>query len=291
MWLGVGLYQRYFPLQRGKVRLAAFGKDLFRLPTLCATFDVDKKIHVNLGDFIEDAIFQRQIWEPEITRAVERLVRPGDVVLDVGAHIGYYTLLVAKRVGPRGAVHSFEPVPSLFRRLQANVSLNRQGDITTLNNVAVCDKEGKITMYLPRIANSGLGSPWLDASRRLSDPIEVDAVDLDSYVATTGIRAVNFIKMDIEGGEFSALRGARSLLEENSPDIVSELNPVFAEAAGYHVQDVVDFMKYLGYEAFSFPYGEEATHCVYFSRQPRISLPRWDPGQYDHSGISSERWL
>src|SRR4029450_8092682 len=87
--------------------------------------DGGSRMIVNTDDLIGRVLAIAGVWEPNVTAAFRRTLAPGDVCLDIGAHIGYYTLLAARLVGPEGHVHAFEPAPASFRRLRANRQLNR----------------------------------------------------------------------------------------------------------------------------------------------------------------------
>jgi FkbM family methyltransferase len=143
--------------------------------------------------------------------------KEGDVVVDVGAHIGRYTIVASKQVGQNGKVIAIEADPSNFEILNRNIELNRLTNVTTLNYAAF-SKEAKIKLYLPA------GDIFTKYNTVMSDWIwvkpddkfvEVNGNTLDNLVHETGIRQVNWIKIDVEGAEFEVLRGAHNLLLNN----------------------------------------------------------------------------
>lgn len=150
------------------------------------------------------------VYEPFQTELAVGLIKKGDVVLDIGANIGYYTLIFAREVGPQGRVYAFEPEPTNFAILKRNVEINGYENVIMVPK-AVSNETGRIRLYLceenwgdHRIYDSGDGREW----------IEVEAVRLDDYF--DGYRGpVNFIKMDIQGAEAKALQGMAGLLERN----------------------------------------------------------------------------
>ena len=146
------------------------------------------------------------IYGPFETRTVQRQVRAGDVVVDIGANVGYYTLQFARLVGRDGRVFAFEPDPENFDLLDRNVRLNGYQNVT-LERKAISDRTGKARFYLAehkgdgRVYNSHDGRGW----------IEIEQVQLDEYFENHR-GGVDFIKMDIQGAEPAALRGMTRLL-------------------------------------------------------------------------------
>jgi FkbM family methyltransferase len=149
----------------------------------------------------------RGVWEPVLSEFILRHVREGDVCVDVGANIGYFSLLFAQRVGPSGKVIAIEAAADTARRLRANLALNGATGIVDVVEAACAPQKGEITFYLHRY-NDGwcrlsppakrgrfrriLGKTWI--------PVTVAADTLTSIVGADAER-VSFIKVDIEGGE------------------------------------------------------------------------------------------
>lgn len=149
-------------------------------------------------------------YEPHQTVLFQRLLSEGDTVFDVGAHVGYYTLLSAVLVGPGGKVAAFEPDPENVRDLAAHVRINRLENVTVVAG-AVGRESGSARLELG--PGSGRG--------RLSKEgtVEVRTVSLDDFVVETGLRP-RLVKIDVEGAEMPVLRGARTLLETVRPALV-----------------------------------------------------------------------
>lgn len=169
-------------------------------------------------------------WEPDLTEALERLTRPGFVCADLGAHVGYFTLLLARLSGPDGTVVAFEASADNARLVERSVTLNDLEDRVTVEHAAVTDGEKPdVELY----AGSGGGSmEWTtDASFAARDAgrpahpdvaMRVPAVALDAYFAPGA--HLDIVKMDIEGGEAGAVRGMTRLLREARPVIVLEFH-------------------------------------------------------------------
>jgi FkbM family methyltransferase len=144
--------------------------------------------------------------------------KQGDVVVDIGAHIGLYTIISSKRVGTNGKVVAIEADPGNFEMLNRNIKLNQLTNVIPLN-YAVYSKETKIKLYLPS-GESGftkyntIMSDWVNTKDKF---VEVNANTLDYLLQSKGIKQeeVNWIKIDVEGAEFEVLKGAHNVLSKS----------------------------------------------------------------------------
>jgi len=150
-------------------------------------------------------------YEWDKRQVFEATIQPGDVVFDVGANVGFYTLLAAKLVGNTGRVFAFEPAPRNLHYLRQHLALNRVRN-AAIWSVAVADRSGTLSFdagpnsHMGRISTSG--------------EFTVQAVSLDELVTHEDLPPPNVIKMDIEGGEVQALVGARTVLTNHKPIIL-----------------------------------------------------------------------
>ncbi len=142
-------------------------------------------------------------------------------VLDIGANIGYYTLLEAARVGPAGKVLAVEPVPANMEILRHNVISNGYTNVSFFN-YAVGHEEKEGTFYLARESNWGSMMPVVWGT---GDTISVQVISIDVLVAMERLRSLDLIRMDIEGYETVAVRGMECTLAEHGPDLLVELHP------------------------------------------------------------------
>lgn len=146
------------------------------------------KMVLNANDTIVSRVIRRDgIWEPLETTLFEREVGPGDVVIDVGANIGYYTLLAARLVGDEGHVYAFEPEPEAFGLLEHNVELNRYRNVTLVQK-ALGRETGRLELFLAT-KDRGDHRVYDPTGRRSS--IDVDVITLDAYLAQQGIDRVD----------------------------------------------------------------------------------------------------
>jgi FkbM family methyltransferase len=174
------------------------------------------------------------------------------VVLDVGANLGLYTCLAAKRVGPTGQVHAFEPVAGIFQRLRRNLELNRLPGVVS-NRCCLAASAGVRTITVcggDRGAWSSLAAPGLDV--RLSTE-EVEATTLDGYVAAKGLTKVDLLKLDVEGAELEVLQGGAGLLSRDPrPLVLCEIEDVRAQAFGLLGRDTAAFLADRRYQWHEF---------------------------------------
>ena len=189
-------------------------------------------------------------WEPHMTSAFRGLLSPGDVCVDVGAHIGYYTLLASRVVGPTGGVYALEPSLRVHRTLASNLALNASENVAALN-VAAGEAAGSALLYEgpgPSPLTSSLSARMLDAPHggRADEFVAtaVPVVALDDVVPADVLPRVRVVKIDVEGYEVEVLRGMDALLRaadrialfvETSPDwAVEDPAPFLAELCEAH---------------------------------------------------------
>src|SRR5688572_3141643 len=169
--------------------------------------------------------------EPVVSRRVAALVQPGSTVWDCGAYIGYYTLIFARQVGPRGRVVTFEPNPHLLERVRENVRLNRI-DTVELAGIAIAAGTSTVTFEVTESTASHIAGAYVGAAFQASEPVqrlEVPALSLDDAMGRFG--APGLVKLDIEGGETFALPHAHRLANEVRPTFFIELHNPDAVAA------------------------------------------------------------
>ncbi|MDQ3969456.1 MAG: FkbM family methyltransferase [Thermoproteota archaeon] len=163
----------------------------------------------------EDLVFMTNHEEDIIEHFTPK---EGDIVVDIGAHIGHYTIIASKRVGINGKVVAIEANPDNFKLLNCNIKLNQLANVIPLN-YAVFSKETKIKLYLPS-GESGFTKyntimpNWINTQEKF---VEVNANTLDYLLQLNKIRQeeVNWIKIDVEGAEFEVLKGATNVLSKS----------------------------------------------------------------------------
>jgi FkbM family methyltransferase len=174
------------------------------------------------------------IFEPEDTRFIQNSITQDYVTVDIGANIGYYTLIMA---GLAKEVHAFEPEAANYGLLLKNLASNNITNVTTYNK-AVSDTTGKKQLFM---CDFNRGMHRLYPSHYCKESVEVETVRLDEV-----IRHADFIKMDIEGAELGALKGMTKLLEKG-PKLMMEFHPPSIREYGADPKEVVLFMESFGY--------------------------------------------
>ena len=175
-------------------------------------------------DFIQRMIFNFAFWEPDISAAISANLKPGDIFVDVGANVGYYTLLGASCVGPQGLVYAIEADPHIYKKLESNVALNGAQNIRPLN-IAAGGQAGKVTIYSG--PKESLGTTTLLADRGFAASGEVDMDRLTSIIAPADLRRVAFIKIDIEGAEVPVVDDILDHADSFAPELklLVEISP------------------------------------------------------------------
>jgi len=213
-----------------------------------------KPFTVNLHDTIVSfEIMVYKAWQPLETSLYERLVRPGDRVIDVGANIGYFTALFAELVGDEGSVLAIEPEPNNIRLLRKNVAARGLADIVTVAETAVGASAGSANLYTAASGNLGDNRMYytperhglVSAKEREVREVPIERIDV---LAADRPRA-DFIKMDIQGFEAHALTGMAGVLEA-SPEVLlfTEFFPFGMRGAGSDPLGFLTGLRSYGFE-------------------------------------------
>ncbi len=207
-------------------------------------------------------------YEPDLAREILRLTTPGSVAYDLGANVGYTTFLLARGVGPTGRVIAFEPLPENVARLGEAIALNGMADRIEVVAAAVGEASGPRQFLVHASGAMGrLRSPsGPDGGSERS--IEVETVSLDGYVFEQGHPAPSLVKVDLEGGEGSALRGMERVLREIRPILAVEIHGPQAR------QEVDTVLRRAGYLVEPLRPGGAATG----SGRPPVHILAFPPG-------------
>jgi len=198
---------------------------------------------------LDDDLIHEGFEDAEMT-FVERLLRPGMTVLDVGAHHGLYTLLASKCVGRGGRVIAFEPSPRERRRLRRHLWVNHCKNVD-VQSCALGDERREADLFLVEGREdwcNSLRAPQIDG-RTATVRVELERVD--DALEKLGIARVDFIKLDIEGAELSFLQGARSTLALSRPVILAEVQDLRTRPWGYGAREIIDFLERADYSWFA----------------------------------------
>lgn len=182
------------------------------------------------ADMIQRYVYVFGVWEPAITAFLRRRLRPGRTLIDVGANIGYFSLLGAKLVGSTGSVVAVEAFPSTFELLQRNLARNDARNVRAVH-IAATAQAGVVPLYNPELHNTGTATTV--AAEGLELLAEVEARPLADVLTPDEVASARIIKIDVEGAEFDVLRGLDSVLPQMPEDLelVVEVSPE-EQAAG-----------------------------------------------------------
>jgi FkbM family methyltransferase len=201
-------------------------------------------------DLVPSTILKTGEWQPEVWNSIVLKLSEGAVFFDVGAHIGYFSMKAARRVGKSGQVVAFERNPEILKLLRDNVAANH-ADNVTVEPIACTDREQMLTLYAAPSINTGASSLARENSdvseQESARPFAVRGRPIDDVVRELRLTRVDAMKIDVEGAELSVLRGALDTLKRFHPKLVLEVIP--RQLASFHTtpDDVVSLLRGAGY--------------------------------------------
>lgn len=250
---------RHYPFEKGQWRLGSLAYRLLPEAAVGQQIRTTQTRHgfvmrLDLGQFVDRTIYCTGGWEPLETRVIAAALKSGDTFVDVGANIGFFSLLAHRLVGPEGRVHAVEATPATADLLDANIARNA-ADTICVHRCAAGDHDAAVTMIVHDAGN--IGSNHLSfGGAGPSIPLR----RLDKLLAGETIR---LIKLDIEGAEAMALRGAGALLDgDTAPALLFEFSPDMLRGMG---DDPAALLRYL-----------EAREYMIYEIHPHRLTPRDD---------------
>lgn len=199
------------------------------------------------------------VYEPYQTALIKQWAKPGYSVLDIGANIGYYTLLLAGGVGSNGRVFAFEPEPTMSSILAENVRLNNYSNVVVLQE-AVSNRNGVTELYADEFSNLDYRIYKSKDGGKKSIPVET--IRLDS-VAELNDHKINLIKMDIQGSECGALQGMGRLLKKSSELVLfTEFWPLALDNFGTPPAEFFDLLKENEFKIYEINEGEKELQLI-----------------------------
>jgi len=203
----------------------------------------------DLEDFTAGFIYHLGIWEPHISAFVADRLRPGDAFCDIGANIGYYSLLASHAVGPGGVVIAVEPSPPIFALLRENLALNDARNVRPVQ-AAVAPRAGRVALYRGPSWNTGMTTTLAERGFKVAD--EVDALPLEDILRPDETARLRLIKIDVEGAEAPILERLLGRIGNYPPEmeIIAEL--AFSGGANHSaiLRDLIERFAAAGYSAY-----------------------------------------
>ncbi len=210
------------------------------------------KMHLPKKGFHEYSVYG--IYGELDTIMVEKLVKNEDVVVDVGAAIGYYTLILARAVGNKGTVIAFEPKEGRFEILENNIKLNGYDNVIAENKAIMLDGQGKkFFVHDDNTAGYRFITNRSDdnLTKKFSKPVDVLTTDLDVYLTDLGIiDKVSFMKIDVDGPELLVLQSGRQLLKNRNLNILLEWDQDAAKWSNCSPESIIDILLENGFEIY-----------------------------------------
>lgn len=207
-----------------------------------------------------DPEFGRGTYERPIQQAIASNLAPGDAFFDIGANIGFFSLIAARRVGTEGQVYAFEPVPRNAAAIRRTAQLNGFHAIRVFPE-AVGATIGRAELLLARhIGGAALASA--EAPPDMNGYLEVDVTTLDDAIARHGLRPPSLVKIDVEGAEIEVLRGMTETLRAHRPSIIYEIDDATREGLDRKARQIAALLTSAGYVLAALPpsYTEQSWH-------------------------------
>lgn len=215
------------------------------------------KIYVDTRDIsVTPHLIMDGFWETWLTQCLAKIIKPGDVCIDIGANLGYYSILMSALAGSAGQTIAVEPNPAMCKLLRLTAGINHPG--FQVAQVALSNKRGKIVLRIPATLFGGASIIPLPAGMKglKISKARVEMITLDQLLERMGVPHVNVIKMDVEGAEALVFEGMKKTIENNPGlKIIMEYNPFFYENARqfteylfnqfmvYQIKDVADMTR------------------------------------------------
>jgi FkbM family methyltransferase len=194
---------------------------------------------------IKKHIFFQGYFEWAETHFVRNSLQAGHTFVDVGANIGWHTLIAASRVSPNGRVFAFEPVSSTFSELQSNIDLNRLTNVE-LYQIGLSDSSGSVDIFANKENDSGGNSMFGTADYTRLETIQTRRGD--EVLMSRGVEQIDLLKVDVEGAEMYVLRGLeRYFAEGRIKAMMLEVNGSLLRAAGSSPRELLDFVHGKGF--------------------------------------------
>ena len=217
-----------------------------------------RKMFTQNNDGLALSIFK--IYEPNQTEIVKKYVHEGDIVIDIGAHVGYYTLLMAQLVGENGKVYSFEPDPVNFQLLKKSVEINGFENVVLIQK-AVSNITDKVKLFLGdddsainRIYDAKLGDT--------KESIDVESITIDEYFKEND-ELINFIKIDSEGSEVKIVNGMKQFLSRNKELVMmTEFFPFLIKKSGDEPNQYLKSLEKSGFSLYNILDKNEKTNKI-----------------------------
>lgn len=198
------------------------------------------------NNYLDQCLIKDGYFEKHSTNATLQLVKKGDIVFDIGANIGYYSVLLAKLVGPKGRVLAFEPTNYFSQVLKKNLEANNATNNVEIFNFGLSEKEQDLEIHIDG-PSATLHDSTVDPHAK-NEMIKL--VPLDNFIKQYNLKRLDFIKIDVDGHEPFFFLGSEKTLEKFDPIILMEISHLHYLRAGFTAWDFYDFLKTKNYKIY-----------------------------------------
>jgi FkbM family methyltransferase len=224
------------------------------------------KYELHLNQFIDSSIYYDGCFEIDTTKAIQKIVKPGMMIFDVGANIGCHLLPMAKIIGTGGRIVAFEPMEWPLKKLKRNIELNNFNNIL-VENIGLSEfEEDKVINFR---------SSWTIDETVIPESLkskDVHFTTIDHYLEAKKMSRLDVIKLDVDGYEFKILKGAKKCLSEQRPIFFMELGDYTLKSTGDNISDLIEYFFSFGYEFYN-----EKDFSVFSNKEEIIkSIPNLD---------------
>lgn len=248
IWLIRQVVQRW-PLPRGKGIVLRLARRRLARRDFPVVLEAGAVIAPEFDDWIVRYAFEGRQLHDAAFQLSFGLLRPGDYAMDVGANIGLWSLVAARRVGQAGCIWAFEAMPDTVARLRRNWKMSGAPAQLRIEAAAASESDGTVTIYRSSDANSSTSTLRPVASSTAS--FAVPSVRLDRIWRDAGAPAIRLLKVDVEGAEYKVLAGARELLSKAAPVVVFECDRMFLRDSGATPEQVFALLEDCGYAMYA----------------------------------------
>lgn len=217
---------------------------------LWKTLKGGKKIKCNLADTVHQQIYFWGAYEPIECYLICQIAKKGMTIVDAGANIGFYSLMFSNVVAENGKVFSFEPVPHNYQQFQENLDHSQNVENVQLILKGLWNKTETLTFSLDESMDKNAGSFTAGKVQSAFKQFSCHVTTLDEFVDENRIEKIDIIKMDIEGAELNALRGAENVLRKDHPIILLEVCDYTCASVGHTPDDLWNYLKQFDYKIF-----------------------------------------
>lgn len=207
------------------------------------------KYQLNCKDWIQKHIYFDTFERREIKTALQYVSAEGGVYFDVGSNVGFYALNFAKKCGRNGKVYAFEPDSKTYQKLRKNIELNDFNGIIESFDMAISEKSGKKIFHVISQKSSAWGTTIPEAREKAIESLSVKTVTLDEFVSEKGIKEIDFMKVDIEGGEFELMEGGKDTFKRKAvKKLFIECSGPVLDIRGKSLNDYLNLFEQVDYK-------------------------------------------